>query len=493
MLILKTILRTCALALLISCGLSAQQDIPLQLVSHFEFVDGQEAAGLTYLQRQSDAYKKAGLWDQYAARVYQFDDNSLDVIFQIKDLAGADRVGASVKQAEMMHPEAERKDIWNNERRAELITVYHNTVRVAVQPFSYRAADSGFSGPAPFLKVVTYRHALADQRKIGMLSAQAVSFSQREKMQTSHQFVMGVMGGEPNTFQIIYEAKSAEDLKRRQAADMKLAPEEQKAWWAEMSPLVEEVSTRTGRYLPELSRDAEPEPSYLFAVSEEHFTAGKEKDYATGYGLIKKALRKGKADFYWNSHVMEDGRVYNSVPIDNMSDLDVIGEQFAKRRYQVQPADWQAIGKAMGTLPEGERSMIVRYHPELSYTDPMAVGTDKFTHFVQVEYTFAEKDRAAMLELAKDAVGDNREAKSPLPYQVFSYTMGGPTAMLTVRYYGTSKQNVIATVTKATKMMAGPQQDAWNKRADKLVKESAPVFGRAAPEFSYQPVAEVKK
>lgn len=78
-----------------------------------------------------------------------------------------------------------------------------------------------------------------------------------------------------------------------------------------MQPLVEEISTRTGRYLPGVSNEAEPKPSNLYAVMEDKFTAGKEKDYVVVYDLLNKALRKAGADLYWTSAVMEDGRVYN--------------------------------------------------------------------------------------------------------------------------------------------------------------------------------------
>jgi len=479
---LKTILFICALVL--SCGLTAQTFAPKQIVQHLEVVPGQEQASLDFLKMVKDAYSVNPQLLEQPLAVYQYDDSSIDLILEVKDMAGSDRLDAVMDQALMSLPAEKRADLWNIDRLSSIVTSWHDEVKRSVKSFSYEPEDPGFEGPAPYVEVVTYRHKMVDLGKIRALAAEAVALSKKHNMQQQHQFVVNTFGGEPNTFQIVYQAKSAEDMARRRAADGKLATAEQKAWGAKVMPLVEEVSRRTGRYVPELSTEVENKTSNIFFVVRDEFPAGKAKELTEVYGKLKTALRAAGSDFYWNADYMQDGTVYSYLPIDRMSDLDVVVEEMYKRAYQLKPED--QLGAAFSALPYTRTTWVAEYHPEWSYSDPIAQSPDKFTHFAQVEYTCAPEDWDKMLEINKEAIKLNRDAKTTQPFQVFSYALGGPSNVVAVRYLGTSMAD-LTTRSEQSEKALGAAFGPLMKKLREVATASKPVYGRQAPELSYRP------
>ncbi|TXF89458.1 hypothetical protein FUA23_10860 [Neolewinella aurantiaca] len=481
---LKAILFTCALAL--SCGLMAQTYAAGQVIEHLEVAPGKGQAVLDWLKTIKETYSANPEVLKQPMAVYQYDDSSVDIIFEVNDMAGSDRLDAVLDHAMMSLPTEKRNDLWNIDHVGSIITSWQDEVKECIEWLSFEPADPGFEGSAPYVEVITYRHRMGDQEKISALAAESVAFSQKNNMQQQYQFVVNKFGGEANTFQIVNQAKSAEDLARRKAADSKVAMAEQKAWWAKVEPLVEKVSVRTGRYLPELSIEVEEKPYKFFFVAKDQFPAEKTAELTDVYGKLIKALRDAGADFYWNTDYMEDGALYQSTPIEHMSDLDVMMEDVNKRAYQLKAEDRQTLGAAFYALPSTRSMWVVEYHSDLSYLDPVARNPEQFTHFAQIEYTFAPEDRASVMEIAKEGVELYRNAKATQPFQVYSYAFGGADNVLVARFFGTSVEDTRVRSEQTIKAIGGAYEP-FMKRFDKIMTASKPVMGRQAPELSYQP------
>ncbi len=465
---------------------SAQTEDQSYTLHRFHVAPGEGAAFEEVFTKISGAYRTG---TDVNFNWYAFDNDTYEVVTPIKDMATLDWIDAQFSFVRNSLSKEEQMNMVDGEKMSRVVIGQENMVIEYAADLSYVAPDSPYEGsdPTPYYRINTFEVDYADWPKVYEHGKKLVALMEQYGSKVDLEFYTYDIGGRMNAFEVAYPGQSEAELKRRMTEDEKLGGAELKEWRTEAMKIAKMVKEVNGRYVPGLSSQKSQEPSNLFAVSMESFTPGKEKEYAAAYAKIKDALRRGKADLYWTSSVMEDGQVYNSVPIDRMSDLDVIYEQFRKRRYQLEPQEMAAFYQELNTMNEGQQTIVARYHPDFSYEKPAAAKPGTYQVFRQQEYSYDPKDRAAAMTLLGEIKAMHESKGAKIPYQIFTYEMGGPSNHIIVRDFGTNRATLDADIAADMKILGEPELEG--SIMARIIKHLTPVstgYGRVAPEFAYE-------
>lgn len=483
---ISKLLGTCGLALFICTNLIGQAEDKFYQLSRWHITPGQEQVVIDVFAKTSDIFKDN---TELEWGFYLNHDHSLEVWQPMKDMAAIDRAEAAMNHAMASNAELRASD---EERAAmeKLITKSERMILKYSGDKSYVPIGNSYSY-APYYENKVFRIKPGKYQEM-MEHAKAhlpILHAMNSRVET--EFYLYEYGGERDMYMISFPGHSAADLAERMAAHQASLTKEAKAWETKLKTLVDEAYTNTSTLVEEISAvpTAAPgsKPSNLFAVSMEHFVPGKEAEYAAIYGKMKDALRKGETDFEWQSDVLEDGRLYNFLPIDNMSDIDVINEQIRKRRYQLDQEEMAGLYQRLNFANTASSTeMVVRFHPELSYLLPMMTDPTSFVHFQQTEYEFAPKDRGVVMQMAKEIKALYEKNVGAAPWQVFSYEFGGPGNVLVVRSYAPSKEALTSLREQDRELAASTEYKAWDAKRTKYLTVMKQTYGREAPEFGYE-------
>ncbi len=485
-------LKTCLFLLLLvtaANGYAQGEKDQLYSINRFHLADGQEADFTKAIRAMSDVYFAGGM--DHDVQWYRVDDKTYDVVSPINDYADLDRIDAKFSRARAGADSTVRKAAFNEEKWYKMVSSQESMVLIRRASASYRPAGSMHTDltPCPYAKILTFEvKEGVTWTDLGKHAAGLVSIMQETKSPLDMNFYTMEYGGNSRTFQVEYVGTNAAAVEAALKKGKELGGDALKKWQARAGDLAEQVSKEGLTYVADLSQVGAAPPSNLYAVQIERFDPKRKKDHLAGYKMITDALRKGGADLYWSSSMLDDGTIYSVVPIDHMSDIDGIMDQMKKRSYQVKQEDWAKIGSVMDKSPASYEIVVVKEHPELGF------GMDRFdpaVHTAIKQYDMdikPGKTREAMAVI-KEAGELCKKYGGLVPFQVFTYEMGGASDRIVVRDYGKSKEWIDATNTADHKKM-GKDYDDWAGRLMEVMTPVSETFGRFSPETAYLPEAK---
>jgi hypothetical protein len=413
---------------------------------------------------------------------YAYDDNTVEVVSPIQDYADMDRMEAAFDMSRSMVPEEKMKAMYDPAKMGKMITKVENDVVKTMPELSYTpAGEEGLTGLKASL-LNRHRTSVGSDEQVKEHGKKLVEMMKKVNSPAHMTFFVYEMG-DAQVFEAVYSGKDRADLDRRMQKNEELmAGPDLDAWRKtakEIAPL--EHSTYATE-IEELGHTKAPSTTSLFAVQSNSLKPGKAEAYVASVAKMNKYLRAGGADFYWSGSLLSGNRVRYFASIQKMSDLDGINEEFAKRSYQLTPAQQQEAGTDFYGLISSQESWVAARHDDLGFLQQEITDAD-YRVYKAVTYEYDPSDEAKVNAFLKDTKGLFEKAGGKTPYQIWSKQFGGPTNRVTVVDWGKNKASIDASTAADMKLM----DDAWVKQLTSLFTEVEMFYGEITPELSFLP------
>jgi hypothetical protein len=181
----------------------------------------------------------------------------------------------------------------------------------------------------------------------------------------------------------------------------------------------------------------------------------------------------------WEFYRYDNNTLEVLMPIRDYAELDRIQAQFGFARGSLSAEERQSVydPAAMAMMVTGTEAQVLEMQSDMNYTPTGEEGMDdKLTALQLDRYTYAYGDWDKVKAHNDKYLALMRKAGSPVHMHFMTLDYGNGQTF-EVEYLGTDRADLDRRLAEHERLMAGPELDAWVKRAMELAKQVSSTFG----------------
>jgi hypothetical protein len=181
----------------------------------------------------------------------------------------------------------------------------------------------------------------------------------------------------------------------------------------------------------------------------------------------------------WEFYQYEDNTLEVITPLRDYAELDRLKAQYNYAWGSLSEAERKTIydPSVMAKMVTGTESMILEEQPAMSYAPAGEEDlTNQVTALLLERFTYAYGDWEKVKAHNKELLEKMRAAGSPLRMDIVTMDYGNGQTF-EVEYLGTDRADLDRRLSEHQRLLAGPEYDAWLKKAGKLATRVHATFG----------------
>jgi hypothetical protein len=436
---------------------------------------------ITEIAKFNAVYSKSVDFDWF---FYAYDDNTVEVCVPIRDHADIDRMEAAFDFSRSMVPKEKMEAMYDPAKMKKIVTKVEDYMVESIPELSYvPVGEEGMEAEMKIYQLNRYRTSFGNDEKMRAHGKKLVDMMKKANSPL-HMNMYAYETGDRQIFEVTLSGKDRADLDRRlKLHQERLSGPEIDAWTAVTEELFPRIHRTIATEIEELGHKKEPTTIRRFAVNRETIKPGKKTVYLAAAKQLNKDLRAAGADLYWGGNLSENNEAMFFARIHTMSDVDKVFEDLAKRRYQLSPVQLKKHDAAISGLISKQEVMVLEHHENLSYLQQERYSEPAYSHTKAVTYEYDPADRAKVMTFLKNTREQFKKAGGKCPYEVWTYSMGGPSNQVVIVDWGKDKASLDAAIANDLKLMDAE----WVKEVTALFKEVETVYAQNRSELSYLP------